>query len=262
MILLTALAVMVCLAGGIALAKNIQCPTKRGTHLCVGTNNPDTITGTNKSDKIRARGGDDQVTARGGNDKVSGGDGADIIDGGPGNDTLNGGANLTGTLEGVGGGAGDDTLVESAGPDRYLFGADWGQDQITGDGDPSPGYDNDEVCFVCSGGPSPSGTLTINLTTGTATDGTNNVSWTPLIIEQAIGSTGGDTITGSSRANFINGFTGADNINVSGDPTGASDTVDCGGNPTTGGDGAMDIVTKDLNDQTINCGSDTILIGP
>lgn len=199
----------------------------------------------------------DQVMARGGKDKVSGGDGADIIDGGPGNDTLNGGPNVTGTLEGVGGGAGDDTLVESAGPDRYFFGVDWGQDQITGDGDPSPGFNNDDVCFVCSGGPSPSVPLTINLATGTATDGTNNANWTALIIEDATGGNGGDTITGSSHTNNVNGFLGADNINVSGDPSGASDTVNCGLNGS-----ATDTVTKDPGDQTVNCGSDTIINVP
>jgi hypothetical protein len=260
-IVLTAVAVMVCLAGGIALAKNIKCPTKRGTHLCVGTNNPDTITGTNKMDKIRARGGDDQVTARGGNDKVSGGDGGDIIDGGPGNDTLNGGSNATGTLEGVGGGAGDDTLVESAGPDRYFFGADWGQDQITGDGDPLPGHDNDDVCFVCSGGLSPSVPLTINLSTGSATDGTNTVTWTAGIIEDATGGNGGDIITGSSVSNTVNGFAGADTIDVSNDPTGAADTVNCGGSPPNG-DGVTDTVTKNSGDQTMNCESDNVTNAP
>jgi len=64
---------MVCLAGSIALAKNINCARQDG-RVCVGTNKGDCITGTNKSERIRTLGGNDTVLARGGKDKVSGGD--------------------------------------------------------------------------------------------------------------------------------------------------------------------------------------------
>lgn len=250
------IALMIFLAGGVALAKNISCPTKPGTNLCVGTNNADTITGTNRADTIRARGGNDNVTALGRGDKVSGGGGGDILDGGGGADTLNAGPNTSGELDGVLGGPGNDTLVESTGQDRYLFGENWGQDQITGDGDPLPAHDDDDVCFVCSGGASPSVPLSINLTTGTATDGTNSVTWNAPIIESATGGYGGDTITGNSLSNNINGFLGADTIDVSGDPTGASDTVNCGNDTVT------DTVTKDPNDQTLNCATDSVTTVP
>jgi hypothetical protein len=61
-LLLIAVAVAILLVGGVALAKNINCPN-RDRNLCVGTNRADTV---------KARGGNDAVTARGGNDKVFG----------------------------------------------------------------------------------------------------------------------------------------------------------------------------------------------
>lgn len=256
--LLMAMAAALVLASGVALAKSIRCPTKQGTHKCIGTNNADTITGTNRADIIKARGGDDTVTARSGKDKVYGEDGADQLDGGPGNDTLDGGPNATNTLEGIVGGTGDDTLVESAGPDRYVFGPGWEHDQITGD--TSLESANDDVCFAC--GPNAMSTsVTIDLGVGTATDGTNTVSWNAPIIENATGGFGADTITGGSVANVIDGSSGADTINVSGDPSGASDFVSCGSGPS--GDGATDTVTKDPNDDLgTNCGSDTVIVVP
>jgi hypothetical protein len=190
--------------------------------------------------------------ARGGKDKAFGQDGADGLDGGPGNDTLNGGPNpSTGSnAEFLLGGVGDDMLVESAGPDRYLFGPEWGQDQITGDGDLVPA-DNDDVCFACGTGTFTSG-VSINLALGTATEGTNTVTWTPGIIEYATGSAASDTIVDSSRSNVVSGHTGADNINVSGD--GGNDIVNCGS------DLVVDTVTKDQADQLQgnSCQGDTI----
>jgi len=56
--LLTVVAVLVLVAGGIALAKNISC-ARQDSKVCRGTNNADAITGTNKADTIKARGGDD-----------------------------------------------------------------------------------------------------------------------------------------------------------------------------------------------------------
>jgi len=50
------------LAGGVALAANIQCQGG----LCVGTEQNDRITGSQEIDVIQALGGRDDVTARGG----------------------------------------------------------------------------------------------------------------------------------------------------------------------------------------------------
>jgi len=236
-ILVGAMAMLIVLVGGVALARSISCPNK-DNRLCVGTNQADTMAGANRMDTIKARGGNDTVTARGGKDIVNGGDGGDFLDGGTGNDTL----------------------AESPGPDRYGFLTDWGQDRITGDGDQLPLRDNDGLCFACGTGVN--APLAINLAAGTATDGTNNVTWdaaTEPFIEDVTGGSAGDNIVGSRRANVVSGFNGADTINVSGDPTTASDFVSCGD-----GDGDTDTVTKDPGDQLHqNCtSSDTIITVP
>lgn len=253
--LVAMVALAVLLASGVALARNITCPNK-DNGSCVGTNKMDTITGTTKADAIKARGGDDTVTARGGNDKVSGGDGGDLLDGGSGKDRLNGGSNPDTALEFLAGGPGDDVLVESPGPDKYGFDGNWGQDEITGDGDPPSLQPNfDAVCFACGPGPTVTADLIIKLTTGTATDGTNTVTWTAPIIEYATGGSGADTITGNGRDNIISGLNGGDTINVAGDPTTASDIVDCGS-----GDNAMDTVTIDqTNDSVRNCTAEDVV---
>jgi Ca2+-binding RTX toxin-like protein len=259
-ILLGVVATMVVLIGGVALAKSISCPN-RDNGRCVGTAKSETLTGTNRADTMKARGGADTVNARGGADRASGGGGGDILDGGAGNDNLNGGANLDTELEALVGGVGDDTLVESAGPDRHVFGAGWGEDRITGDGDPTPGINNDDVCFNC--GPSPaSAGLTIDLAAGRAFEtavgptGPNSVTWAPEVIEFAVGGTGPDAITGSDRSNVVNGATGADSINVAGD--GGGDFINCGG------DLATDMVTRDAGDtiQGNSCDGDTIVTVP
>src|SRR5215218_8357072 len=146
-LLLTAVAVAILLAGGVALAKNISC-ARQGGNVCVGTNNADTITGTNRADTIKARGGNDTVLARGGKDKIFGGDGFDgLLDGGLGNDTLNAGPSAAGGFDYLTGGFGDDKLVESPGVDRYIFEPGWGQDTITGNGD-QPGVQADDELVV------------------------------------------------------------------------------------------------------------------
>ena len=75
------------LAGGVALAANIQCQGG----LCVGTQQNDRITGSQEIDVIQALGGRDDVTARGGDDFVDGSRGRDDISGGVGGDGLEGG---------------------------------------------------------------------------------------------------------------------------------------------------------------------------
>lgn len=258
-ILAGAMAMLIFLVGGVALAKNISCPN-RDNGLCLGTNGDDTLTGTNRADTIKARGGFDTVNARGGKDRVSGGDRGDLLEGGTGNDTLNGGANLDNELEGLIGGPGNDTLVESAGPDRHVFGAGWGRDQITGGAGTQPSF-NDDVCFNC--GPSPVTTgLTIDLAAGQAFEttagsaGPNTVTWTPGVIEHAFGGVGADAITGSTLDNVVYGFAGADSINVAGD--GGGDSVNCGS------DSAPDTVTRDAGDtlQGTSCDGDMIVTAP
>jgi hypothetical protein len=248
-------ALLVAAVAGVAWAATIQCDgvgdTDPDPGQCAGTNDGDVITGTTKADIIRARGSGnqvDQVMARGGRDKVLGGNGADFLFGGGGSDTLNAGPNRTTPTDAdfLSGDAGNDTLVESRSQDRYGFEPGWGEDTITGNGDqPGAQPDGDGLCFACSANIVTTG-LTINLATGTATDGTNTVTWDTTngpFIENATGGSGGDNITGSSRFNIVNGFNGNDTINVA-DGDGV-DLVDCG-------DGT-DTVIKDAEDTANNC---------
>jgi Ca2+-binding RTX toxin-like protein len=125
--LLSAMAAALVVAGGVALAANIECPNRQdGT--CVGTKKADNITGTPDPDFIRARGGDDRVSARGGvggdfgGDFSIGGSGEDRVRGNGGPDQVVGGSIsgdfATGNLrfadnsdDVVKGGAGDDPTV-------------------------------------------------------------------------------------------------------------------------------------------------------
>src|SRR5918998_1602365 len=121
-----------------------------------------------------------------------------------------------------------------------------GEDTITGDGD-QPGLqpDGDGLCFACLGTFGTTG-LTINLATGTATDGTNTVTWDTTsgpFIENATGGTGADHITGSSRFNIIDALSGNDTINTA-DGDGA-DIINCGDGPDT--------VIKDTGDTANQC---------
>ena len=102
--------------------------------------------------------------------------------------------------------------------------------------------------------------VTINLGARTATDGTNTVSWSAPIIENATREFGGDNITGSSINNVIDGSSGADTIDVRGDPLTASDFVSCGGSGPVG-DLVMDTVIMDVGDiVNQNCSEDRVLV--
>jgi Ca2+-binding RTX toxin-like protein len=92
------------LAGGVALAANIQCLGG----LCVGTQQNDRITGSQERDEILALGGRDLVTARGGDDFVDGGRGRDDISGGVGGDGVFGG----GGRDDIDGGPGTTDAIE------------------------------------------------------------------------------------------------------------------------------------------------------
>jgi len=67
-LVLTAMALALVLASGVALAVNK-----------VGTNGPDTLRGTNKADNLLGRGANDILLALAGNDNLLGGPGKDIL---------------------------------------------------------------------------------------------------------------------------------------------------------------------------------------
>lgn len=116
----------VMLASGIALAATIDCAATDREGFCEGTPEDDSMIGTNAAERIWSYGG---------NDRLYGGKGADRLEGFGGRDLLNGGPNDN-IRDRIIGGPGDDTFVESTGPDDYEFWGSWGKDTITGQGDP------------------------------------------------------------------------------------------------------------------------------
>jgi Ca2+-binding RTX toxin-like protein len=85
-VLAAAMAAVVFLAGGIALAANvIACPGG----LCQGTTGDDTLTGTGATDYLYADGGNDTLRGLGAFDDLRGGPGNDTLDGGGGSDQYN-----------------------------------------------------------------------------------------------------------------------------------------------------------------------------
>lgn len=105
--MMVAAMLLLVLAGGVALAKNIN-----------GTAKNDTLYGTSEEDRISGRAGNDYIDGQGDADELIGGAGRDRLWGGPGNDTAFGLA-------------GNDSLIGEFGDDRVLGGE--GDDQLVGD---------------------------------------------------------------------------------------------------------------------------------
>ena len=139
-----------------------------GTDTLSGIENVD---GTDAGDDITGNDADNVLNGFQGNDTLRGEDGDDTLYGGAGNDTLTGGA-------------GDDLFQGGSGDDNMDGGA--GTDTVTYDG-------------AANG-------VTVNLATGTATDGVGDTD-TLTSIENLIGSANNDTFTGNGA---VNEFTGGD----------------------------------------------------
>src|SRR5215213_7486859 len=96
-LLLAAVATMVVVYAGVALAANII--GTNASENCATLNPPPT----NAADNITLAGGDDECNARGGADQVYGDSGADIIMGGNQTDSLYGGGGTGNDVDGQGG---------------------------------------------------------------------------------------------------------------------------------------------------------------
>ena len=131
------------------LTDNVEELVFTGSGSFIGTGNAiaNTITGGSGNDYLFGMGGNDQLFGGTGNDFLDGGDGADNLQGGNGNDVMIGGAGAD-TLSGgsgddiLNGQEGNDILDGGAGSDIFAFGANFGQDRITGfDSNPNGGQD-------------------------------------------------------------------------------------------------------------------------
>ena len=223
----------------------------------------DSVIGDLAANVISGGAGDDVLAGGAGNDSLLAGDGNDSLSGGPGNDSLSGGAGIntadyssaiaglsvnlsTGVAAGQGrdtleqitnviGGTGPDTLTGNtdgnalnggAGND-ILIGAD-GDDALVG-GDGSDTIDNSLAV----------GDLVVNLALGSATGQGNDTLFT---IENVIGGSGNDTLTGDDGDNILSGGKG-DDILLGG----------AGNDSLLGGDGD-DNVSGELGDDVVSGG--------
>jgi Ca2+-binding RTX toxin-like protein len=120
--LLTAMALALVLASGVALAVDR-----------IGTNGPDTLRGTNGADNLLGRGGNDALFGFGGRDNMLGGEGKDWVLGGNEQGPLGGDKNLVGGPgnDGVQGGGGSDNVLGGSGNDLVTGGR--GSDSLAGE---------------------------------------------------------------------------------------------------------------------------------
>lgn len=200
-----------------------------------GNNRNNTINGTNDAGDI--------IEANGGNDVVNAGDGNDSVYGSAGNDTLNG-QNGDDDLYG---GTGADQLFGGAGNDVLDGGA--GNDVLNGgDGIDTASFSNE------------TGAVTVTLANGTGTGtatGTTSGSDTLTNIENVVGGSGNDTITGNNVANALSGGAGADSMMGGA----GNDTMSGGlGNDRLFGEGDNDLVSGGSGADSLfgGDGSDTL----
>lgn len=200
-----------------------------------GTDAADTLPGGDFGDIINAASGDDVVNGGGGDDTINGDKGRDTLNGDDGNDTIHGGTED----DVVSGGNGDDKLFGDDGND--LIKGDAGSDAIDG------GTGFDTVDYSASraygtlrdylSGATPDG-VQVNLQTGTG--GLGAAGDTYVSIENVIGSSYRDKITGSDDDNVLSSGGGNDTV-VGG---AGNDTIDAGtGNDGIDGGDGKDTIT-------------------
>lgn len=202
----------------------------------VGTQASDRLVGTSGRDVIAGLAGNDSIDGRGGNDIICGGPGGDRLVGGPGNDRL-----LSGPPAGNGG--------DHFGPQDTLVGGP-GDDTLVAAG-PRPRKNAVVLSYVGA----PRG-VTVDLGAGTASGWGSDTILARTWVE-VVGSSHDDVLTGSARADWLEGRAGDDTISgLAGD-----DRLDDGGGDDTvsGGPGDDDIMVAFGHDTAHgNGGNDSI----
>jgi len=238
-----------------------------GIENIIGSTGADTLFGDVNANVLTGNDGNDWLDGRGGNDTIAGDAGSDNVYGGAGVNTLDGGADFdnlvytdatagvtinlaTGSatsadrtdtisnFEGVIASNFDDTITGSDNNDDLQ--GEGGNDTIDG------GLGTDSVGYI-----SATGSVVVNLTTGTATGGGGNDTLSS--IEYARGGSFADTITGSAVANFLQGSDGDDTLAG----LGGADQLDGGsGTDTADYSASGSGVTVDLSSAGAQTGGD------
>jgi Ca2+-binding RTX toxin-like protein len=182
--------------------------------------------------------GNDYLYGDAGTDTLNGGNGDDTIDGGSDADTIDGGAGNDNILGGFGndiiyGKAGNDTISAGDGDD-IIYEVYSGTDFIDG----GAGVDTLDYSGASSY------RVTISLQTGIQSDSNSTPSSDTVSgIENVIGGSGNDTITGSDLANILQGGSGNDVL------------YGQGGNDTLKGDAGTDTLRGEDGNDLIYGGS-------
>lgn len=253
--------------------------TLTGIEALIGSAFNDILTGDSGSTSLYGGSSNDTLVGLGGADLLDGGSGTDMADysasaagvtinlgsgtatgGDATGDTLTGVENLTGTafadsMTGDGsantffGGAGADVLSGAAGNDS-LYGGD-SDDTLTGGSgsDRLEGGSGTDTADYASA----SGGVNVNLDTGTAS-GSDASNDTLVAIENAIGTSFADTLTGNSGNNYLYGGTGNDQLfGGSGD-----DTLSGGaGIDTLNGGEDLDVIDYSASNAAVSVNLDT-----
>lgn len=211
------------------------------------TNGADTIFGNAGDDTITAGGGNDLVDGGADNDSIDGGIGADTLLGGAGADTIIGGINSADGADSIDGGAGDDSIFGGGTADTLNGGDD--DDIIDGGFDTDimdGGAGDDTVSYEQAFGTS-SEFVNLDLNAGSATlNGNPSSVETVTNFENAIGSSGNDTITGTAGDNRLEGGAGNDSLHGG---NGAD-------NDTLIGGAGNDFLDGGIGNSTLNGGAD------
>ncbi len=167
--------------------------------ICGGGGN-DTLYGERGNDALRGGDGDDTLYGGRGSDDLDGGLGKDRLIGETGNDTLSGGP---GDGDNLDGGVGDDTLSGGAGDLDVLHGGP-GNDRLDG----GPGG-HDIASYKGAGGP-----VTVDLGRGVVSGAEGERLGE---VEDVLGGSGDDVLTGSAAPNRLDGGPGDDRLFAVGD---------------------------------------------
>ncbi len=252
-------------ADSAGVAVNLKTGTAKGPGVGNDTlSGIENATGGNGNDTLGGDNGPNGLKGNDGNDSLAGGAGNDVLDGGAGNDTADYSSDgpgivaslMTGTASGASagndtligienlvGGAGKDTLTGDANDNVLVGGAKNdtlsggdGNDVLaggTGDDQLNGGNGNDTADFSAE-----TAAVTVSLVAGTASGATAG-SDTLSAVENILGGTAGDVLSGDTNANTIMGGDGNDTI-----------AGDAGADLLGGGSGADTFVYAAVSDST------------
>lgn len=202
-----------------------------------GGDGDDTLSGGATDDTIYGDEGIDAVSGGDGDDLVDGGPDMDLVDGDAGDDVIHGGDDAADDV--LYGGTGDDVFDECGGT------GETGADDIFGE----DGVDTVDYSARAN-------TVTVTLDSGAADDGESGEGDDIVTVENVLGGTGDDSLTGNAGNNFLYGGPGDDDLyGLSG-----NDLLEggAGGDTLDGGD-LIDTITyaNAAVGVTVNLGSNT-----